>query len=148
MPPLDATLRRYPLTTYNFRVEVLEVALSFTEVSGIELAYDHVVYKHGLSFCEGPAIETAPADQFIPVKCKRGTIPGGDPLFLYRWLTERVLRSVSVTLCDASGAGVLRWAIRAAVPTKLTAPRFGAATNEPSIDSLDLMAKGVSLVEL
>lgn len=144
----DVQKQRYPLAAFNFRVKVAETSMSFTEVSGIGVEYEHVVYKHGLSFWEGAAIETVAVDRFRAVTCKRGTVLGANPLFLYEWLTRRDLRSMEVSLCDASGAAVLAWKIRAAVPVKLSAPAFGAATNDISVDTLELQVKGVSVVEL
>jgi phage tail-like protein len=143
----SAQRERYPLAAYNFRVKVGETSMSFTEVSGIAVESDHVVYNHGLSFWEGETIETVARDRFAPITCKRGTVLGVSPLFLYQWLRARDLRSMEVTLCDASGKAALAWKIRAAVPTKLTAPTFDAAANQLSVDTLEILVKGVSLAE-
>lgn len=146
--PANAQRTSYPLALYNFRVKVAETSLSFTEVSGIAVAYDHVTYRHGLSFAEGPDIQTFYYDDFVTVTCKRGTILGSDPLFLHDWLASRDLRSVEVSLCDEKGAPVLSWKIAAAVPVRLSAPSFSASTNEVAIDTLELRARGVSVVKL
>lgn len=146
--PANVQRTSYPLALYNFRVTVAETSMSFTEVSGIAVAYDHVTYRHGLSFSEGGAIQTFYYDDFVTVTCKRGTILGQGPLFLYEWLAKRDLRAVEVSLCDEAGAPVLSWKIAAAVPVKLSAPSFSASTNEVSIDALELRARGVSVVKL
>lgn len=138
---------RYPLAVYNYRVKVGGVAISFTEISGIAVEYEHVTYRHGLSFQEGAAIQTFYFNQFVPVTCKRGTILGADPTFLYDWLKKRDLRSLEISLCDEKGAAVWSWKIAAAVPTSLKAPTFSAASNEVSIDTLELQVKGVSVAK-
>jgi phage tail-like protein len=143
----SAQRARYPLAAYNFRVKVAETSMSFVQVSGLAVEYDAIVYDHGLSFLEGQSIKTVARERFAPLTCTRGTVLGATPLYLYQWLTTRDLRSMEVTLCDASGAAALAWKIRAAVPVKLTAPTFDAATNEPSVDTLELMVKGVSVAE-
>jgi phage tail-like protein len=144
----DVQRKSYPLAAYNFRVSVNGVSMSFTEVSGITVAYDHVTYRHGMSFLEGEAIQTFYFDKFIPITCKRGTILGNQPLFLHEWLNKRDARSMEVSLCDETGAPVLSWKIAAAVPVSLKAPAFTAGTNEAAIDTVELQVRGVSVVTL
>jgi len=139
---------RYPLAAYNFLVKVAETSMSFTEVSGIAVNYDHVTYRHGLSFQEGEQIQTLYFDKFVPITCKRGTILGKNPLFLHDWLKQRDLRSMEISLCDEKGAPVISWKIAAAVPVSLKAPAFSAATNEAAIDTVDLQVRGVSVVKI
>jgi phage tail-like protein len=138
----------YPLALYNFRVNVDTRSMSFSEVSGITIAYDHVVYRHGLSFWEGEDITTFRLDAYAPISLKRGTIPGGDLLFLHDWLKSRTVRRMEIFLCDQYGSPVMTWEIAKAVPVKLSAPAFAANTNEVAIETLDVQARGVSLVRL
>lgn len=139
---------RYPLPVYNFRVRVDDVALSFTEISGIGVTYEQVTYRHGLTFLEGEQIQTFALDKFVQVTCKRGTILGAKPMYLYDWLTQRDLRSMEVSLCDGEGVPVFAWQIANAVPTSLKAPTFSAASKDVSVDTLELQVRGVSVVQL
>src|SRR5262245_28955985 len=132
----DFQKKNYPLAAYNFRVKVDETEMSFSEVTGISVEYDHVSYRHGLTFLEGEHIQTFYFDSFKSVTCKRGTILGKNPLFLHDWLTKRDLRSMEVSLCDEKGQPVLSWKIVAAVPTSLKAPAFTASTNESAIETV------------
>lgn len=138
----------YPLPLYNFRVKVDEQLLSFTEVSGISVDYEHVTYRHGLSFLEGESLQTVDRNRFRAITCKRGTILNAQPTYLHDWLTSRALRSMEVSLCDEKGAAVLRWKIAAVVPVSLKAPTFSASSNEVAIDTLELQARGVSVVKV
>jgi phage tail-like protein len=144
----DTQRKSYPLAAYNFRVKVDETSMSFTEVSGIAVAYEHVTYRHGLTFLEGESIATFSFDRFVPVTCRRGTILGAKPLFLHDWLKKRDLRSMEVSLCDEKGAPVLAWKIAAAVPVSVKAPTFNASTNEAAVESVDLQVRGVSVVTI
>lgn len=138
--------RHYPLPVYNFKVKVGELLLNFTEVSGIAVDYEHVTYRHGLSFLEGEAIQTFNRSPYRPITCKRGTILGSRPFYLYQWLSARDLRSMDISLCDERGEPMISWKIAAAVPTSLKAPTFSATSTEAAIDTLELQAKGVSVV--
>lgn len=143
--PVNTSL---PLTAYNFRVTVATTTMSFVEVSGIAATYEHVVYRHGLSFIEGENITTFKFDAFSTITMKRGSIPASQPLFLFDWLKQRDLRPIDVNLCDAMGKPVLAWKIAKAVPVKLTAPAFDPKSNEVAIDVLEVQARGVSLVHV
>lgn len=138
----------YPLPVYNFRVTVDGRAMSFSEVSGIQVEYESVTYRHGLSFLEGERIKTFRFDSFIQVTLKRGIVPGSDPLFFHRWLTSKELRPLEVSLCDEDGVPVLLWRITHCVPVKLEAPSFSADSNDVAIGSVELKARGVSLTVL
>ncbi|PTL78092.1 phage tail protein [Vitiosangium sp. GDMCC 1.1324] len=144
----EAQRKAYPLAVYNFRVSVDGVLMNFTEVSGITLEYDHVTYRHGLSFLEGESIQTFSFDKFKPITCKRGTILGNQPLFLHEWLKKRDLRSMEISLCGETGEPVLSWRIASAVPVNLKAPAFTAGTNEVAIDTVELQVRGVSVVTI
>jgi phage tail-like protein len=144
----DFQRTNYPLAVYNYRVKVDQTEMSFSEVTGIAVEYDHVSYRHGLTFLEGESIQTFYFDSFKPVTCKRGTILGKNPLFLHDWLSSREQRSMEVSLCDEKGTPVLSWKIVAAVPVSLKAPAFTAASNEVAIETVDLQVRGVSVVTL
>lgn len=136
---------RYPLAAYNFKVKVHETTMSFTEVSGLKVEREHVVYRHGLTFLEGEQIVTFRLDSFQPITCKRGVILGAQPLFLHDWLRDGRLYAMEVSLCDERGAPVLAWKIAAAVPTKIDAPSFNAGANDVAIESVELQVRGISV---
>ena len=68
--------RLYPLPAYNYRVQVDETVMSFSDVSGISADFDKVTYRTGLSTWEGEAITTFNFGSFISVTLKRGVILG------------------------------------------------------------------------
>lgn len=133
----------YPLPAYNFRVTVDGTPMSFAEVSGISLEYETVTYRHGLSFWEGEGIKKYYYDKYVNFTLKKGTIKGID--FLYAWLKEKAVRAVQVSLCDEQGQPVISWRVAKALPVKLEAPTFSADTNEVAIESLEVMAAGISV---
>lgn len=135
----------YPLAAYNFRVNVGDKTMSFTQVSGVEKVYDHVVYRHGLSDWTGEQLTTFCFDSFVPITMRRGLVSSADPLFLYDWLKSKEMRRVEVLLCNAEGKPVLKWTLAYAVPVKLSAPTFDASTNEVIVDVVELRARGVEL---
>lgn len=141
----DFQKANYPLPVYSFRVTLDGVAMSFSQVSGITLEYETLTYKHGLSFWEGEDSKRFYYEKYVPVTLKRGTVKGIN--FLYDWIKERAdgTRALEVSLCDEKGEPVVTWRIAKAVPVKLDAPSFDADSNDVSIESLELMAAGISV---
>jgi len=141
----DFQKQLYPLPAYNYRVQVGNTVMSFSEVSGISDNFDRVTYRTGLSAWEGEAILTFNFGSFSSVTLKRGVILGKDPLALYDWLQKGEVRSLQVSLCDEKGDPIISWKFEKAVPVKLTAPAFDAKTNEPGIESVELAVSEMSM---
>ncbi|MFC1603760.1 phage tail protein [Planctomycetota bacterium] len=133
----------YPLPAYNFRVTINGTPMSFSQVSGISREHETVTYRHGFSFWEGEDITAYYFKKYAPITFKKGTIKGVS--FLYEWLREEKIRPMEVSLCDESGKPVVSWRIAKAIPVKLEAPTFDASTKEVSIESLEVMAAGISI---
>ena len=134
---------KYPLAAYNFRVTVGESAMSFTEVSGLVREYQTLTYKHGLSFWEGESITKFRYDKYVQLTLKKGVVAGATQL--YQWLDTVDKKNMSVSLCDEKGSAVVTWRIQKAVIVKLEAPSLQANGNEAAIDTLTLMASGISV---
>lgn len=134
---------RYPLAAYNFRVTVGDVALSFSEVSGLAHEYQTLTYKHGLSFWEGEAITKFRFDKYVQLTLKKSVVAGVTEL--YAWLESVDRKNLSVSLCDEKGAAVVTWQIKKALLVKLDAPALQASANEAAIDTLTLMVSGISV---
>lgn len=137
---------RPPLAAYNFRVEVGGVTMRFSRVTGLQREHQVVTYRHGLSFREGEDIVKFEVDRFVPVMLEQGTVPGAG--FLHAWLESREPTAMEIQLCDADGRPAVAWRIRRALPVKLVAPAFDAASNDVAIDHLEIRAAGVSIVHL
>ena len=134
---------KYPLAAYNFRVTVGDSAMSFTEVSGLVREYQTLTYKHGLSFWEGEAITKFRYDKYVQITMKKGVVAGATQL--YPWLDTVDKKSLSVSLCDEMGNAVVTWKIQKAMIVKLEAPPLQASGNEAAIETLTLMASGISV---
>ena len=134
---------KYPLAAYNFRVTVGDVALSFSEVTGLVREYQTLTYKHGLSFWEGEAITKFRFDKYVPLTLKKSVVAGATEL--YAWLESVERKNLSVSLCDEKGAAVVTWQIKKALLVKLDAPSLLASGNDAAIETLTLMVSGISV---
>lgn len=136
----------YPLPVYNYRVSIGSLTLGFAEITGLQVEYEPVTYKHGLSFALGVKLIPGMA-QPVKVTMKRGMTRGANGKFLLQWFQEAYAnpyqsakKDIFVELCDERGLATVRWAVRMALPTKFEAPTFDANSNDVAIETLEVIA--------
>ncbi len=134
----------YPLPAYNFKVRLGAETYSFSKVSGLNIRFDTITYRHGLSWLEGethlPGIQ-----QPVNIVLERGVVAHNSVLL--EWIQSIKLGSVVkqdvyIDLCDEKGEPSVSWSIRNAFPTQFEAPDFDSSTNEVAIERLHLMGNG------
>lgn len=145
----------YPLPIYNYRVDINGESITFSEVSGLELAFETITYKESFAASgkAGPNIMYMPGQiQPVNVSMKKGLVKGKSIPVFYDWINDIELnrvdkRDIVVHLLDETGSTVVSWKVIDAFPTKLSAPSFDASSNEVAIESMDLMAFRVTMEE-
>ncbi|MGB3467401.1 MAG: phage tail protein [Cyclobacteriaceae bacterium] len=144
MPTDKATIAEYyPLPVYNYQVVVEEnEIISFSEVSGLTIDYDHVLYRHGFSWKSGDYLLRTQRKP-ISITLKRGVSKNRD--YLYEWLKSSGKRDIRIDLCDEVGMPLVSWSVTRALPLKLDAPIFNAGNSEVAIESLELIAHDLTL---
>lgn len=136
----------YPLPAYNYNVVVGGVAspIRFARVSGLEIEYETLTYRDGLSFREGERIQKYWVDKYMPLSLEQGTVARDS--FLFEWLRELDERSMEISLCDESGTPVVTWRLAKALAVKMSGPTLDAQTNDVAIDRLEVRVAGISVV--
>lgn len=138
--PVDV---QYPLVAYNFRVTIdNSKTMSFSEVSGLNIEHDHVLYRHGFSWVMGDNLIRTQRKP-INITLQRGVSKHRE--YLYDWIQTGQKRNVRIELCDESGSAVVSWNVSRALPLKLDAPTFNAESNSVAIERLDLIAHDLRL---
>jgi len=141
----DEIAASYPLPVYNFRVDVEGSSMSFAEVSGIVIERDTLSYRHGLSYWEGEVIRSYRSNRYVPVTLRKGVVHGNAAL--HDWLNADggEKRSVDIHLCGADGSPLVTWHIAKALAVKLEAPGFDPSENGVAVETLEIMASGISI---
>ena len=145
----------YPLPIYNYRVDINGESISFSEVSGLELAFESITYKESFTASGkvGPNIMYMPGQiQPVNISLKKGLVKGKSIPVFYEWINDTELnridkKDIVVHLLDETGSTVVSWKVIDAFPTKLSAPSFDASSNEVAIESMELMAYRVTMEE-
>ncbi len=136
-------IESYPLPVYNYRIIINgSEVMSFSEVSGLEIDYEHILYRHGFSWVMGDYLIRAQRKP-INVTLRRGVAK--QRKYLYDWLKSEEKKDIRIELCDESGLAVVSWDVSRALPFKLNAPSFNTNTNDVAIESLDLIAHNLRL---
>ncbi len=145
----------YPLPVYNYRVEIGDEAVAFSEVSGLNIGYESTVYKESPTSggSPGPRVFQMPGQRTQPtITLKKGLVRKASIKALYDWIKTVQINQIEkkdifVRLCDEKGDPVVSWKVSNAFPTKLDAPTFDAKSNDAAIQSMELKADFVTLEE-
>ena len=138
----DAIKSAYPLPSYNYKVVVGSDTLAFSEVSGLDVEFEKVIYKHGFSFLMGPNIIKA-QQSAITVTLKRGIVAKRNGLYV--WFTSQEVKDVLIDLCDENGEALIRWKVSKAQPMKIEGPSLNASGNEIAIESVTIVGQDLNL---
>jgi phage tail-like protein len=141
----------YPLPVYNYKVDIGKDTIAFSEVSGLNIAYETTVYKesHTESGRTSPRVFRMPAQATnTTLTLKKGIVPAKSQAALYDWINsirinQVIKKDIVISLCDETGKAVVTWTVSNAFPTKLDVPTFDANSNDVAIESMELMADDV-----
>lgn len=146
----------YPLLTYNYRVDIDNTSISFSEVSGLDLSFSTLTHKesHSVSGKVGPNIMYMPAMiEPVNISMSKGLVKGVSMKVFYDWINSIELnrvdkKDITVHLLDETGTTVISWKVVDAFPKKLSAPKFDANSSAVAIESMELMASRVFMEEV
>lgn len=134
----------YPIPVYRYSVDFGGEAIAFSEVSGLEIGVETIVYKDGLGIKRMPG---QPTD--VNLTLKRGIVKAGSQF--YEWINSISLnqvdkKDITISLTDESGeTPLVTWKVFNVFPTKLSAPSFDATANDVAIETLELMADKITI---
>lgn len=140
----------YPIPTYNYRVRIAGLSISFSEVSGLAVQHEEVVYRHGLSTTKGYLIQRGFAKP-INISLKKGIIVSDnqDEKSVNNYLYDAFVRNnkfdIDIDLCDHSGTALITWKVIGAVTLKYELPGLQASANDVAIETIDLLARNLLL---
>jgi phage tail-like protein len=145
---------QFPLSVYNYRVEIGSDTIAFSEVSGLSIQFEAITYKESaIDGKAGPRVFHMPGQPTAAkITMKKGLVRGTSVTVLYQWISTTQLNQIEkkdiyVRLCDEEGKAVISWKVINAFPTQLDAPTFAANTNDVAIESMQFMGDRVTVVD-
>jgi phage tail-like protein len=140
---MPTVIRDDPYASYNFQVIVtnvsddgVAVSGSFSEVSGLEVSQDPILYRNGSEDIRQRKIPGL--KKFTDITLKRGVT---GHVGFWNWVVEALNGQVrrtagSILLLDENRNEVMRWNFDRAWPCKYTGPTLNAGNNEIAIETL------------
>ncbi len=151
-----APTTNYPLPSYQYQVDIGSTTYSFASVTGLTIRYNYTVYKESMSK-DGKKVNSmalpTQMDKSNPIIFNRGVMKSSssdDLLYLYQWIKDANYkaidkRDITVKLCNELGSVVVIWTLRDAFPIRLDAPTFDASSNNPAIESFQVLVGGIEM---
>jgi phage tail-like protein len=119
----------------------------------LNIAYETTTYKESNteSGKVGPRVFRMPSQATnTTLTLKKGLVPAKSRAALYDWINSISINQVQkkdivISLCDETGKAVVSWTVSNAFPTKLDVPTFDSNSNDVAIESMELMADGLTI---
>ncbi len=138
----------WPTPKFYFLVKWGAEALSFQEVSGLNVEAQQIEYRHG----NQPAFSTIKAPGLKKVgnvTMKKGVFKGDNKF--WDWFNEIKMNTnkrvpVTISLMDETGAPAMTWTLSNVWPIKITGTDLKANPAEVAIESMEVAHEGLTIV--
>ncbi len=147
----------YPLPKFHFRVEWgSDFRMGFTEVSGLDFETEVIEYREGSSKKYNKSKQPG-LTKYSNVTLKRGTFEG-DFDFFKEWKKtfffqegndtgSQYRRPISIKLLNEVHEPIITWNLENAWPSKVQSTDLKADANEVSIETMELVHEGLTILE-
>ncbi len=137
----------WPLPKFYFKVEWDGNAMSFQEVSGLDVEAQPIEYRHG----DSPVFSTIS----MPGMKKYGNVTMKKGVFVndnkyWDWFNQiemNVIKRVPVTisLLDQTGSATMVWTLNNAWPTKISGTDLKSDGNEVAVETIEIAHEGITI---
>lgn len=140
---------KYPIPAFYYQVSIGgNDSIAFSEVSGLSVEYETITYKDGLSWRYGVKYMPGMSSP-VNLTLQKGVVKADS--YLFQWISTVRLntvekRDITISLLNENHEPTVSWLVKDAFPKKLNAPSFNASSNEVAIESLELMASGLTVM--
>lgn len=137
----------YPMPAYHFVVDWGGTRISFTEVSGLNMAHEVVEYREGGSPVDS-SMKIPGLTKFENIVLKRGIVKGDNDFF--NWMKTKQnsqieRRNLVIKLLDETHAPVMIWKVRNAFPVKYSGPHLQAHSSEVAMETIEIAHEGIEI---
>lgn len=139
----------YPLPSFHFEVRWSaddKEAVSFSEVSGLNVETQVIEYRHGNSKTFS-ALKMPGLKKYGNITLKRGAMAKDNSF--YDWWDKAKLnkierKNVLINLLDENHEPVISWKLLNAFPVKVDGGSYKSTSNEVLIESIELAHEGLT----
>jgi phage tail-like protein len=137
----------WPLPKFRFEVKWDSTAMSFQEVSGLDMETQLVEYRHGDSKAFS-VIKMPGVKKYGNITMKKGVFKA-DKKF-WDWFNEIKINTikhkpVTISLLDEAGVPTMVWTLMNAWPTKITGTDLKSQGNEVAVETIEIAHEGITI---
>lgn len=137
----------WPLPKFHFKVTWGGKAMSFQEVSGMDVQSEEIKYRSGDSPIFSP-IKMPGLKKYSNVTMKKGVYKGDNKF--WEWLNKIKMNTIAreevvISLLDEAAAPVMTWKLAKAWPTKITGTDLKSEGNEVAIETIEIVHEGIEI---
>ncbi|RFN58197.1 phage tail protein [Marixanthomonas ophiurae] len=140
-------MEEIPLVNFHFSVDWGGTKIGFTEVTGLDMEYEVLEYRHGAS----PEFSTQKLPgltKYNDIVLKRGVLSGDNELFEwfngFRLSKER--RDITISLLDESHEPTAVWKVQYAWPVSIKYSKLHSTKTEIFIERMELAHEGIVVI--
>ena len=140
-------MAEYPLLKFHYQVEWGGSRIGFTEVSGLDVEIEEVLYREGSS-PEYHDLKMPGRIKYSDITCKRGVFTGDNEFFAWmktQRLNQIERRDITISLLNEEHEPVMVWKVKNAWPAKLTSTDLKSDDNGVAIETLVIKNEGVEI---
>ena len=141
-------MNRDELLNCHFQVDWGGTNLGFMEVTGLEISYDVVEHRDGLS-PEYTKVKMPGQVKYSNIILKRGIVKGDNEF--YKWMSTIKLntverRDLTISLLNENHEPARTWKVKNAFPVKYIGPDLNAAGSEIAVETLEIAHEGLTVI--
>lgn len=144
----------YALPKFHFQVEWGGTNIGFTEVSGLDVETEVILYRHGASPVYSKTKQPG-LKKIGNITMKRGTFQSDNEYFDW-WKTTRMFqegnstgsifrRDLTISLLNENHEPVVIWKVKNSWPVKIQSTDLKADANEMAIESIEIAHEGIEI---
>ena len=137
----------WPMPKFFFSVTWGGNAMSFQEVSGLDVQSEEIKYRHGDSK-QFSVIKMPGMKKYGNVTMKKGVFKGDNKF--WDWLKQIELNTIKrvpvvISLLAQDGAAIMVWTLTNAWPTKISSTDLKSEGNEVAIETIEIVHEGLTI---
>jgi phage tail-like protein len=141
-------MSNYPLPVYHFIVEWGGSRIGFTEVSGLDIFFEPIKYREGVSPVES-SIKMPGLIKYNNITLKRGIVKGDNEFM--EWMKTKQMntierRDIVIKLLDEEHKPIITWKVHNAFPVRYSGPVLNSNSNEVAIEVLEVAHEGIEVM--
>ena len=132
---------------YQFQVEWGGTRTGFSEISGLDIEIETVLFREGSSPVDSER-KLPGLRKFSNITLKRGIVQGDNEFF--EWINTKQAgniekRDLTISMLDEQHQPAIIWKVKNAFPVKYSGPLLNASSSEIAMEAIEITHEGIEV---